>query len=357
VIDLSQLIVRPDRSIREVMAQIDRNTKGIALVVGTDGRLIATVTDGDVRRAILAGVDLDRSVEVLVPSATAEHSGPVTMPVGTNVAEIVDLMTRLEVRQIPLVDADNRVVDVMFLPDLVRTYELPLRALIMAGGYGTRLRPLTDGVPKGMLPVGDRPVLERNVRQLQQSGIRRVNLATHYRAEAITDHFGDGRDFNVDIEYVNEDQPLGTAGALSLLSESREPLLVINGDILTELDFTALLDFHQRHQADMTIGVRPFEIQVPYGVVRTDGITVSSVTEKPVERYLINAGIYLLNPDVCGLVPSGRRYDMTELIDRLIADHRRVISFPIREYWVDIGQADDYERARADLAKKGVPSE
>jgi dTDP-glucose pyrophosphorylase len=356
MIDLTEFVVSADRPIREVIAQIDRNAKGLALVVDAAGRLVTTITDGDVRRAILAGVDLGNPVEALVSAVKAGEAGPITVQVGTPATEVVDLMTRLEIRHVPVVDSDGRVVDVMFLPDLVRAYELPLRALIMAGGYGTRLRPLTDSLPKGMLPVGDRPLLERIVRQLRDSGIRRVNLATHYRADVIEDHFGDGREFNVEIEYVNEDQPLGTAGALSLMAESQEPLLVINGDILTGLDFTSMLDFHRRHDAHMTVGVRPFEFQVPYGVVRTDGVDVQTICEKPVERYLINAGIYLLNPDVCRLVPAGQHYDMTDLIERLIAEGRRVISFPIREYWMDIGRASDYERARATATEKDGPA-
>lgn len=355
--DLTSLLVTPGTAIRDVMACIDRNTKGVALVVDDERRLVATITDGDIRRAILAGIDLDRTVDALVHGSRPDHQIPVTVPSGTAPAEILDLMTRTDVRHVPVVDEVGRVVDLIWLADLIKQADLPLRAMVMAGGYGTRLRPLTDDTPKSMLPVGDSPLLERIVGQLREAGIRRVNVATHYRADVIEEHFGDGRAFGVEIRYVNEGEPLGTAGALGLLAASDEPLLVVNGDILTQVDFRAMLDFHRTHHADMTVAVRPYELRVPYGVVQTDGVLIRGVSEKPTERYLINAGIYLLNPDVCRLIPTNQRYDMTQLIDRLIADRKRLISFPIREYWLDIGQSEDYEQAVADIRdKEAFPS-
>lgn len=220
----------------------------------------------------------------------------------------------------------------------------------MAGGYGTRLRPLTDDLPKPMLPVGTKPLLELIVEQLRVAGIRQVNVATHYRGEVITDHFKDGQDFGVEIRYVKEDQPLGTAGALSLLEESDEPLLVMNGDILTRVDFRAMLNFHREHNAELTVGVRQYEFRVPYGVVNTNGVDVTGISEKPVVRQFINAGIYLLNPLVRRVIPNGRPYDIPELIENLLKEKRCVVCFPIREYWLDIGKSDQYDQAKADMA-------
>jgi dTDP-glucose pyrophosphorylase/CBS domain-containing protein len=351
VADVADLFVSPASSIRDAIARIDRSASGIALVVDADRRLIGTVTDGDIRRALLAGTDLRTSVQELLdhkPAATPRV--PTTAASGTPQADLLDLMNREELRQIPLVDEAGRVEGIALLSDLVRSTELPLRALVMAGGFGTRLKPLTDDRPKSMLPVGDRPLLEVIVGQLHQAGIRRVNLATHYRADLIERHFGDGERFGLAIQYVNEDQPLGTAGALALLGASNEPLLVINGDILTDVNVAAMFDFHRSNQADLTMAVRPFEIQVPYGVVETAGVAVTRVDEKPVIRSLINAGIYLLNGDVCRLVPAGGRFDMTDLIDRAIAERLRVISFPLREYWLDIGRREDYARAVSDVS-------
>lgn len=348
-VELEQLLVAPNSSIREVMACIDRNAKGIALVVDHERRLIGTVTDGDTRRAILAGVDLGLPAEKLLERrASTPYPQPITAPVGTPDSELLRLMNEHSIRHIPLLDG-GRVVDVALLSDLVKEYELPLTAVVMAGGYGTRLRPLTEKLPKPMLPVGNRPLLELIIKQLRQAGIRRVSLTTHYKGEIIARHFGDGRDFGVEICYVKEDQPLGTAGALSLLDASDEPLLVINGDILTRVDFRAMLDFHREQQADMTVAVQQYEFRVPYGVVETDGVAITGISEKPVIRHFINAGIYLLNPGVCRCIPSGQTYDMPELISRLLAGDYRVIGFPIREYWLDIGQVEDYQKALGDV--------
>lgn len=350
MVELARVLVLPNNSIREVMACIDRNAKGIALVVDEERRLTGTVTDGDIRRALLAGMDLDLPVQALLERrAPARHPTPLTAPVGTPDTQLLQMMKEYALRHIPLVDDAGRALDLALLSDLVKDYELPLTAVVMAGGYGTRLSPLTEELPKPMLPVGDRPLLELIIEQLRQAGIRRVNLATHYEGEIIARHFGDGQDFGVEIRYVKEDQPLGTAGALGLLDAADYPLLVINGDILTRVDFRAILDFHREHQADMTVAVRQYELHVPYGVVETDGVAIIGISEKPVVRHFINAGIYLLNPEVCRYIPEGEPYDMPDLISRLVADGRRVVSFPIHEYWLDIGQLDDYEQAQESI--------
>jgi dTDP-glucose pyrophosphorylase/CBS domain-containing protein len=353
--DIASLFVGPGTSIHDVIACIDGNDTGIALVVDGERRLLGTITDGDIRRALLDGLALDAAArEVLSRKPARAPQQPTTAPVGTSQADLLDLMNQNQLRQVPLVDLQGRVVDIALLPDLVEQYQLPLRALVMAGGLGTRLRPLTEDRPKSMLPIGGRPLLEVIVRQLRDAGIRRVNLATHYKSEVIARHFGDGRDLSVEIDYVKEDQPLGTAGALSLLEDSDEPLLVINGDILTQVNVSAMLEFHRANHADMTVAVRPFDLQVPYGVVHTDGMSITRIDEKPLVRYFVNAGIYLINGDLCRLVPPGDRCDMTDLIGRAMAEGRRVISFPLHEYWLDIGRAEDYARAVSDAEEGKV---
>jgi dTDP-glucose pyrophosphorylase len=333
------------------MECIDRSGKGIALVLDEHRRLLATVTDGDIRRAILAGMDLNLKVgELVTHRSHLAGSGPLTAPVGTPNDVLLHTMNETGLRHVPLVDEEDRVVSVVLLADLVKEYELPLRAVVMAGGFGTRLRPLTEDLPKPMLPLGSRPLLELIVEQLRDAGIRKVNVATHYKGDVISDHFKDGQDFGVDIRYVKEDQPLGTAGALSLLEESDEPLLVINGDILTRVDFRSMLNFHREHEADLTIAVRLYEFSVPYGVVLTDGVAVKGMSEKPIVRQFINAGIYLLSPPVRRLVPNGQPYDIPDLIQLLLTKGRSVVSFPIREYWLDIGKADHYDQAQSDVA-------
>jgi dTDP-glucose pyrophosphorylase/CBS domain-containing protein len=350
------LFVAPASSIRQAIARIDRNERGIVLVVDGEHRLLGTVTDGDVRRAMLANVDLDGPVSgLLARKVNPRYTRPITAPMHTPKPELLRLMHEHVVHQIPLVDAANRVVSLVTMDDLLPEPTLPLQAVVMAGGFGSRLAPLTDHTPKPMLEVGGRPLMERIIEQLQQAGICQVSVTTHYRPEVIKQHFGNGAALGVDLTYVEETSPMGTAGALSLIEAAREPLLVINGDILTEVNFRALLAYHQEHQAEMTVGVRRYDIQVPYGVIESDGAHVRGVQEKPQLSFFVNAGIYLLDPGARRFIPPGQFFNMTDLIQALIQAQRPVVSFPIREYWLDIGQHADYSRAQADL-KNGVLS-
>lgn len=355
--DMTHLLIPVSMSIRDAMEQLDLGAKGIVFVTDADGRLLDTVTDGDVRRAILASLDLNLPVRRLLDvKDRSQLPTPVSTPLGTPEIELLHTMNVLDVRQIPLVDADGRVVDVALLSDLAKESEKPLTAVVMAGGFGTRLRPLTEQMPKPMLPVGDRPLLAHIIGQLREAGIEQLNVTTHYKADAISDHFGDGQGFGINISYVHEDLPLGTAGALALVEASDQPMLVMNGDILTRVDFRAMREFHRQQRADMTVGVRQYDLKVPYGVVETDGSLVTGLIEKPTISHFVNAGLYLINPDVRTLVPSGRRFDMTDLIHAAIAAGRRVACFPIREYWIDIGQMTDYERAQLDVQTERMTS-
>ena len=350
VSDLTDLCIAFTTSIRQALACIDRNAKGIVLVTDPERRLLGTITDGDVRRAILAGQSLDASVgELLAYKVGLLYPQPVTAKAGTERTVLLQLMQERDVRQVPLLDADGLVVGLITLDELLPEKVLPLQAVIMAGGSGTRLRPLTEDLPKPMLPVGDRPLLELIIEQLREAGIRQVNITTHYKAEKITEHFGDGRAFGVELNYVSEDRPLGTAGALGLMERSQGPLLMINGDILTRVDFRAMLAYHQEHSADLTVAVRQYDLQVPYGVIECNGPVVRRLSEKPLLSFFVNAGIYLLQPSVYPFIPNGDRFDMTDLIQRLLEADRQVVSFPILEYWIDIGQLADYEQAQKDV--------
>jgi dTDP-glucose pyrophosphorylase len=345
--DLDSLCLRLPGCIRDALAQIDRSRHGLVLIVDDDRRLLATLTDGDLRRAILAGGTLDTALADILAKKGAAR--PITAHYGGDHAHFIALMREHTIRQLPLLDPEGRVAGLATAEDLLPDHVLPLQAVIMAGGFGTRLRPLTDALPKPMLPVGDKPMLELIINQLRDAGIHKVNVTTHFAPEKITEYFGDGEAFGVDLRYVPEDSPLGTAGALQLLSGKDEPLLVINGDILTQVDFRAMRAYHHEHRACVTVGVRQFEFQVPYGVVQSDGVHVQSIQEKPVLNFFINAGIYLLEPSVHEFITEGNRLDMTELIDLLVAKGKTVVSFPIVEYWLDIGRHADYEQAQQDM--------
>jgi dTDP-glucose pyrophosphorylase len=345
---VGRLCISPTSTLYQAMARINETAHGIVLVVDEEGRLLSTITDGDLRRAVLAGIDLTQKNVSALPRG---HK-PVTASACTPRQAVFQLMRDHNLRQIPLVDEEGCLQDLVHLDDFLAEEEVgQIKAVLMAGGFGTRLRPLTEDVPKPLLPLDKRPLLERTVDQLRAAGVRQVILATHYKPEAFHKHFGNGERFGVDITYMQEENPLGTAGILGALPVSAEPLLVINADIVTSLDYRAMMRFHEENHADMTVGVSQYEFSVPYGVVTMDGVDVCGIQEKPRQRFFVNAGIYLLQPGVPAFVPRDSRFDMPDLIASLLMEKKRVIAFPISEYWLDIGQMADYEKAQVDVQR------
>lgn len=344
------LALHSDATLKLAMETLDRTARGVVLAVDDDFRLLSTITDGDIRRGLLAGLSLQSPlIDVIRRKTTSQYANPATVKEGTPPEDILRLMKERIIRHVPVVDGAGHVVGLVTADQLVPREVIPLQAVIMAGGYGKRLHPLTENTPKPMLHVGEQPLMERMISQLRDAGIRRVNVTTHFEPEKIQDHFGDGAGFGVDITYVPEERPLGTGGALRLIEDRTEPLLIINGDILTKVDFRAMLDFHNDHLADLTVGVREYDFQVPYGVIETQDARILRVNEKPVYKFFVNAGIYLLGTKLDEFNPSSERFDMTDLIEHLVAAGRTVVSFPIMEYWLDIGQLADYERAQNDV--------
>jgi dTDP-glucose pyrophosphorylase/CBS domain-containing protein len=341
---LESVIVDPDTPIAAAIEQLDRAGTGALLLCPEDGKLVGLLSDGDLRRALM------RNVPLTDPVRTIAIEAPITAAFGTSMPDALDLMVEREIDQLPLVDDEGRVVDFVLRRDVAVDARPELTAVIMAGGFGKRLMPLTENTPKPMLPVGDRPVLERTVRQLRRSGIRDVSMTTHYLGDHIEEHFGDGHAFGVRINYANEDQPLGTAGGLRLLDRPAGPFVVVNGDILSGVPFDKMLEYHQDHDAEMTVGVRRYVIDVPFGVVESDGVRVRALKEKPSLTFFINAGIYLLEPTAWDRIPEGVRFDMTDLIEALVDEDHLVASFPIIEYWLDMGRPEDYQRAQDELA-------
>ena len=349
--DVSAFFITAASPISDAIASIDRSGRvSIALVVDEARRLVNTLTDGDVRRGILSGLALSDPVSRLLEiKQRTPHPAPVTAPDSTPPLEMLRIMHEQTVRQLPLVDDDGVPLDVVILSDFLTESVKPIQAVVMAGGQGMRLRPLTETLPKPMLPVGGRPVMEIIVDQLREVGVKNIHVTTHYQAEKIMEHFGDGAAFGVEIDYVRETKPLGTGGALGLLRAPTETTLIINGDILTQVDFRSFYTFHQDHRAEMTVGVRRYELQVPYGVVDCDGPQITGLREKPQLSFFVNAGIYLVEPSVFSLIAPDQHLNITDLVETLVAAGRTVVSYPICEYWLDIGQHDDYQRAQDDV--------
>jgi dTDP-glucose pyrophosphorylase len=341
---LDELTIAPGATVREAIEAIDRSKRQIALVVDRDGKLVATVTDGDVRRGILRGVDLD------APVTEVMHRTPTTVTEGAPDAETRRLIRERKLHHVPVIDAEGRLVDLATVEDLFGVTPRDTRIVLMAGGLGKRLRPLTETVPKPMLPVGGKPLLEQIVNVFADQGFWRISISVNYRAEMVREHFGDGSAFGVHIDYVEEERAMGTAGALSLLGERPdEPFVVMNGDVLVALQFAELLAFHKEKAATGSMVVREYETQIPYGVVRSANGLMTGIEEKPIERYHVNAGIYVLSPEALDLLTPGQPLDMPDLLMRIAEGEGRVGVYPLRTYWRDIGRLDDLEAARSEF--------
>lgn len=344
--DWQRTIVPPHTRIIDAIRLLDETAAQICLVVSADRRLQGTITDGDVRRGILRGVNIDLPVtEIMNPS-------PVTVMSGAERGVLLERMRRDLLRHLPLVDDQGCLVGLTSVDDVLEQQRRPNWVILMAGGEGQRLRPLTENTPKPLLAVGDRPILETIVSTLAGLGFHRFFLSVNYRADRVKSHFGDGSKWGVQVEYLHEDRKMGTAGALGLLPQRPDDdFLVMNGDILTNVDFTRIFQFHDEHGDIATMCVREYAMDIPYGVVELDGQRIQRLTEKPKYRFHVNAGLYVFRPDALDYVSPGEGIDMPELFHRFIAAEQTCSAFPIREYWTDIGRIDDFRQANDDFAK------
>jgi dTDP-glucose pyrophosphorylase len=341
------LVTSPRATLREALEAITKNGRQAVLVVEADGRLAGMVTDGDVRRALLRGVPFDGAV------ADIMNPRPVTAPPGLGRAAAVELMLARSIRHLPLVDAGRRLVDVLFLEEQIAPPPLPAPAVIMAGGEGRRLQPLTETTPKPLIAVGGKPLIEIMIERLRQAGIGDITIALHHKSEMIRERLGDGSRLGVRIDYAIEPKPLGTMGALTLLRGRLDvPFFVVNADILTKCDFRAMWDFHRsQDNAAMTVGVSIHQVDIPYGEFTLHDGRVTRVEEKPRKEFPVNAGIYLLDPGAIGLIPAGEYFDATDMIRTLVDRGRVVAAHLIREYWLDVGRVHDLEKANRDVAE------
>lgn len=334
------VLINPTTSILEAIKIIDATALQIALVVDENNRLLGTLTDGDVRRAILKGISLSDHVQ------TVMYRDFTFVSITETRDNILALMKHKQFHQIPVLDENRCIVGLELLDDLLSTKKRDNLVLLMAGGLGTRLGPLTKECPKPLLKIGNKAVLETIIDNCKEYGFHRFAISINYKAEMIKAHCGDGSHWGVEISYVHEGKRLGTAGALGLLQETPDlPILVMNADVLTKVNFQHLLDFHDDHQSVATMCVREYDFQVPYGVVKIDKQRLLGIEEKPVHRFFVSAGIYILNPEILGIVPKDEYFDMPSLFEKMLEQKMETTVFPIREYWLDIGKLDDFERA------------
>lgn len=344
----TETLVDAGTPILKAIETINRGSLQVALVVDDNRRLLGMITDGDVRRAILKNISLDSPVEAIM---TRNFT---TASITDSTSDILTRMRSRGLRHIPVIDDQGRLVDLKVLLHLV-DYQKESKdnwVVLMAGGMGTRLRPLTEHAPKPMLKVGGKPILETIIKNFCDFNFSKFYISINYQAEKIESYFKSGEAWGLDVQYLKEKKELGTAGALSLLPERPEkPIFVMNSDLLTKVNFDNLLDFHKANGSAATMCVREFDFQVPYGVVQVEETRLIGLEEKPVHKFFVNAGIYVLEPHVLDLIPKDAYFDMTSLFETLLSENHHTTIFPIHEYWIDIGRMGDYKRANGEFCE------
>ena len=340
-----ELLVSCDQTVRTVIGSIDRGRQKLVLVVDANSQLLGTVSDGDVRRALLRGLTLEANVTAIM------NKHPT---IGTTMStrdDLRQLMRSKRIDVVPIIDDSRNIISVEFLdgPTLKRTFDNLV--VLMAGGKGLRLLPLTQNLPKPLIRIGDQPLLEIIIRNFARQGFHHFVISINFLGQMIRSHFDNGSRLGISIEYVEEESSLGTAGSLGLLKQRPDlPLIVSNGDLLTDLNHDWMVDFHAQHDSQATVAVREYDMQVPFGVVSMENGVVKSIDEKPVHRFFVNAGVYVLNPGVLDLVERNAALDMPQLLERVTAKMGGVSAFPLRERWLDIGRPDDLKQAELELA-------
>lgn len=342
---MAEYIVSKKASFIEVVRALESNPKQVVVVLSPTGKLEGTITDGDIRRHLL----LLKHTNVEAVSFMNKH--PTTASLGTAPEKLKSLMLKHNINVVPIVDKDGRFLELVHIKEISRADSLSRgpsfrSALIMAGGEGRRLRPLTEKIPKPMVEINGKPILQSLISDLKRCGTEKIFISLNYLADVIQDYFGDGSNFGVEIVYLKETSKLGTGGSLGLLPEKLDSdLLVLNADVITSLDFRDLYTFHIDSQAVVTLSAISHSISVPFGVIQNDGIYVSSIKEKPVINLNCNAAVYALSPSVLSELPAGA-FDMTDLIEELLLKNKKVAMFPLHEYWADIGTIEQLEEAR-----------
>lgn len=342
--NIDKLLVKSNYSIKKSLEILDVGAKGILLLIDENRKLLGTITDGDIRRAILTGMDLNESIEKIA------HYNPISANINMPRSEIKDLFIKKAIKEIPIIDDYNNIVDLISINDILLPEGKENPVVIMAGGLGTRLKELTQEIPKPMLKVGQDPMLQHIINNFKQYGYNKILLSVNYKAEIIENYFQDGYAYGVKIEYIKENKRLGTGGGIKLAKEFIDkPFFVINGDIFTNLNVDNMMNFHKSNEFDITVGTRKHSFQIPYGVIETENNIISEIREKPTIDCFINAGVYCVNPNLIENIPDDQYFEITDLINMCIKSNKKVGSYEIKEYWMDIGRLEDYNKVNDDI--------
>ena len=334
------ILLNPSSTIKEALKVIDSGKMKLAVIIDENEILIGTVSDGDIRRALLNNFSLDDMIDDII------FKTPIVCKIDDTKEKILEIAIEKKVYQIPIVDNNGKLVGIEEVDELLKPKHKNNKVVLMVGGLGTRLRPLTNTTPKPMLKVGDKPILETIILNFKKYGFTNIILSVSYKSEIIEKYFSNGSKLGVNIDYVHEENRMGTAGALSLIREKlNEPFFVMNGDLLTNINFEHMMDYHVSNNSIATMGVREYDFQVPYGVVNVDGINIKSIEEKPVHNFYVSGGVYVLDNKVLDFIPKNEFFDMPTLFEKVIDKNLKSISFPIREYWLDIGRMEEFEKA------------
>ena len=337
---IENIKISQNATIKEALKIIGDGAMQIAIIVDEKDKLLGTLTDGDIRRGLLKGLDLNSSIESLI------SRNPICAKHTDTKKSILELGLSKKLHQIPIVDDTGKILDIQAINDLIKVTNKTNKVFLMVGGLGKRLGKLTKNTPKPMLKVGNKSILQTIVESFAEYGYTNIVMCLNYKSEVIKEYFGDGSDFGVSIEYILESKRMGTAGALSLLKEKpTEPFFVMNGDLLTNVNLENIHQFFISNNAYALMCVRQYESQIPYGVIDIDNTHIRSVEEKPIQKFFVNAGIYMLEPEALEHVPKNEFFNMTSLFEKLINKDKNIISFPIDGYWLDIGRSDEYKKA------------
>jgi dTDP-glucose pyrophosphorylase/CBS domain-containing protein len=332
--------IKQEKTLFDAIQALNGPAEGMALITNGEDKVIGILTDGDVRRALMKESRLDAPIEPHI------HRDFLFVSEAETRDQVLDLMQARKIKHLPILDAKGRLLGMHMLHDIIGGVKLPNHAVIMAGGKGVRLRPITENLPKPMIPVAGRPILERLVLHLVGCGVTRIHLSVNYLAEIIVKHFGDGSRYGCEISYLHETEELGTGGALSLLPEiPADPIVVLNGDLVTQLDFASMLGYHAISGSAATIGYRPYTHQVPFGCLELRDGTVREIWEKPVLERSVNAGVYVLSPEVLKLVPSSF-FPITDLFQLMLERGDKIGAYEITTDWTDVGQHSELSKAR-----------